>query len=677
MNPLIEVGWRFLLWYSIASTVLLLSGAIGVARFQAPVERIRLVVVTITACLLAPGLLLVPGRPHWSVPVWIAFESPANNQASLPDLGKPDFTTHAEIRGVPEDQAIEVLTAKPATTFTANGSRAVAWGWGGDARGLILAGYLAGAIGWVLLWGTGQGVLWTLIQSSQPAPVEVQILLRTIAGPAGDRVRLLASDRVGSPVTFTWVRPTILIPTRMARATNPKVLCALAHEWSHIERRDYASWILVATAGVLLYWHPLYWFLRRQLRMNQDFLADDRAGAVASPLAFAAQLVELARTRRRSSGYFPLTSLGVQGRSSQLFRRITMLIADRPALATRCRRTWTGCVSAAALTLLLGVSSVPIDAAARPATSSPRPSETQDPVEPATSTGPNQIAPPDDPRPGREWTGRVRDQRTGRPIEGAEIRIKPSAGRAHPPGRWPPIVATTDAEGIYRFRVAPAVAAEPALYLFFEVEAANYILLTSGYSYASVLKNSELGERPTFEAVGLMPGAAVEGLVLTPDGTPAAGVRVTGYSSPRDRGPFMTGDHLTDTQTDASGRFRILLHDEGRACFRISPEQAAPMTRILAHNQRGDCGTIRLRPGIRLQGRVIDVAGQPVGGIYVMAGPPLTSNPTDLPVAEDTYRTATTNDEGTFTFGPLPPGKIELLPNDRSHDLATRVWYHP
>ena len=46
---------------------------------------------------------------------------------------------------------------------------------------------------------------------------------------------------------------------------------------------------------MLLFYQPLFWWLRRQLRLCQDYLADDRAAAAGSPEDYAACLVRLAR----------------------------------------------------------------------------------------------------------------------------------------------------------------------------------------------------------------------------------------------------------------------------------------------------------------------------------------------------------------------------------------------
>ena len=124
-------------------------------------------------------------------------------------------------------------------------------------------------------------------------------LPRDSAGPAGERVVLLESDRIALPFTYTWARPVILLPAALCDGSEPEALrYVLAHEWSHVERRDAWAWNLACLAGLVLFYQPLFWWLRRQLRLCQDYLADDRAAAAGSAEDYAAFLVRLARVRR-------------------------------------------------------------------------------------------------------------------------------------------------------------------------------------------------------------------------------------------------------------------------------------------------------------------------------------------------------------------------------------------
>src|SRR5262249_23207123 len=143
----------------------------------------------------------------------------------------------------------------------------------------------------------------------------VHALFSGIAGATGDRVLLRASDRVELPLMFTAWRPVILLPQALCDGPDTAALrYCLAHEWSHVQRGDAWRWYLVTAAGIVFFYQPLYWWMRRQLRLCQDYLADACAAEQACAAEdYAACLVELARRRMM----LPATALGIgDGRSN-------------------------------------------------------------------------------------------------------------------------------------------------------------------------------------------------------------------------------------------------------------------------------------------------------------------------------------------------------------------------
>ena len=73
-------------------------------------------------------------------------------------------------------------------------------------------------------WVLGQALLWRVTRSARPAPGPSATDSSRISGPAGEPVRLLVSDRIALPFTFTWARPVILLPVDLcanAATTRP------------------------------------------------------------------------------------------------------------------------------------------------------------------------------------------------------------------------------------------------------------------------------------------------------------------------------------------------------------------------------------------------------------------------------------------------------------------------
>ena len=168
----------------------------------------------------------------------------------------------------------------------------------------------AGLAAW---WLFGQLVLWRATRQARPAPQGIREMFLKLTGPVRRGVRLLVSDRIALPFTYTWLRPVILVPAALCdRGEEDALKYGLAHEWSHVERRDWWAWNLAALAGAVLFYQPLFWWLRRQLRLCQDYLADDRAAALGSPEDYAAYLVRLARVISRDRCSRPWASAAVR-----------------------------------------------------------------------------------------------------------------------------------------------------------------------------------------------------------------------------------------------------------------------------------------------------------------------------------------------------------------------------
>jgi len=162
----------------------------------------------------------------------------------------------------------------------------------------------------------------------------------------------------------------------------------------------------------------------------------------------------------------------------------------------------------------------------------------------------------------------------------------------------------------------------------------------------------------------------VTGKILSPDGQPLAGIKLLGYSKEsakdfRDYGSF------TDTVTASDGTFRLNLVKGGEGVYWILPKDFAIVQKY-AGRERGDQGEIRLQPGIRLAGRVIDVEGKPLAGVAVNIDSQERDGLGGLPVATSVRRGALSDGDGRFAFDPLPPGNYRLIPEEHRSDPLLR-----
>lgn len=638
------MGWNAFAWdrpadVAVGGLIVLTLGAVAVRLSRQPVRRIRLVLWSLVGAAALPILAASPIVPRWSIPV-LPGEAEARPvvgelQRASPPLPSPRIEM---VDGPTAPPAVESpkVDPSPAPSPVVPAAR-----WDPPTPAAILVGaYAAGAAGMAAWWLLGHAAFARLVRSARPASGLARGALREIAGPAADRVRLLESERVASPCTNTWIRPVILLPPGLAAGDDPEALrYALAHEWSHVERRDAWAWNLAALLGLALFHQPLFWWLRRRLRLAQDELADARAAAAGSAEDYAAFLVRIARSRDAGP---PWPALGIGERRSELYRRVLMVVQPREPLEARCRPAWSLAVAAIAAVVALAASGVHLDALAQ---------EPDNPPDPATKAEGEAL----------HYKGVVKDKDTGEPIAGAGVTVRRSLLTARGNRVVEETHHQTAADGSYEFTIPPEQASERYMYIELDVTHPDYAPRTGfGYSLTMIRKNIGLGERPFFESIELRPARPITGKVETPEGAPAAGVDLLAYST-TDKA-FEYGSFARAT-TDPDGSFRIPITTPGKGVLWILPKDFAPESHELLDGRRGDLGTFRLKPGVRWAGRALDVDGKPVVGMLIQARREEASV-ADLPVADAVERTTETDDEGRFTLDPLPAGAYRVAPTD-------------
>lgn len=645
---------------AVGGSLFLAVGCLAVALCRQPVRRILLIELSLAGALLLPWATALPWLPHCSIG-WLDLAEPAAQAPTMAEspAAPPGPRTMASYPLVSESRALAsaapppplaAAPTPPASAETATG--AAPWRPSLGIVALYLYGSLASLFLALALVGLAR-LAWLYV-SACPVPKDVRDLFGLIAGPAGARVRLLASDRIELPLMFAAWRPVVLLPGALCRGSDREALAyCLAHEWSHVERRDAWRWYLASLAQIVFFYQPLLWWLRRQLRLCQDYLADARAAALA-PAAeeYAAYLVGLAQ--QCATG--PAAALGIGDRRSNLYRRVLMLLQTREPLQRRCLAAWSALAAVGALALLAALSLVRLDARAG--------------ENPVPKAAPAQGAQRDAPRGQTlHYSGTVVDKDTGKPIAGATVTVRrsilgdPELGMSHPVLQE--TKHTTDAAGRYSFTIPPEQSAKRYLYIELDAEDPDYAAQNGfGYALGMILKNEKMGGRPFFERIELRPGKPITGTVQTPDGTPAARVRVLGYSRSDQRGGVFEYGSFTETQTDAAGKFRLVLTTPGQAVFWILPKDFCPSTHRVPAGKRGEMGTFTLREGPHLHGKVLDTRGRPLAGVLVNAVVYGQSEDLQgLMVADQLSRSATTDAKGEFTLRPLPPGEYEIKPD--------------
>jgi beta-lactamase regulating signal transducer with metallopeptidase domain len=631
--------------FQLASLALLTAAAAIGSLIRQPAKRLAIAWATALGLGLLLGLATMPRWSLWSLAGLGASElvtanevsphatgTPSSLRREVPASAETDHSVEGELSGMATRARIAEITSFDVTQAGAK---------------LVLPLYLGGtvaAVGW--LW-IGRWLAWRLVSRAAEADMATKEVVENLTD---NPPRLLVSDRLAGPVALGIIRPSILLPRRLIeRSDAVELRTVLAHELAHVQGGD--LWLLAGLRMflVVLWCNPLYWLLRRRVRIDQESLADAAAADQTDRHAYAARLLDWARelTLQPYLG----GAAGLWESPSQLRKRIALLLDDRFVVLRKSSPRWRAACLISFLATAIFASLVTLGAA--------EPHLDRDaPVQTAQ---------------GLTYSGVVVDKQTGKPIEGVAVLVRLKTSAVHP---WPTLGETTyptDAQGKYQFTITPEQMGDSHLYIEVEATHPDYARKSpSGYALSMIRKNQELGEEPFFARIELRPAEPIYGVLHDPDGQPVDGVKVVGYSKedPRDLHDYGS---FASTESNEGGQFRLNVVAGGHSIVWILPRDFAPETHVLKE-RKGDLGTIQLQQGLKLSGRVIDVGGEPIAGVWVnaelLSGP--AQQPIDMPVADQIVRTALTDEEGRYVMQPLPAGTYKVLPEEIPSDSTAR-----
>ncbi|MCI0357269.1 MAG: hypothetical protein L0211_02135 [Planctomycetaceae bacterium] len=365
MHAFLESLTWWLVDFLVLSTALLaLSLAVRVLCRQ-PGTRLALgwatwlgiaAIAIITALPAWPRAGLDDIAARWQPPVVVEVND--QPEASLPPAELPiDVVAHAE--PIFEDSAIEPIIV-PTIEAT---SEPTSW----PLRQVAVIAWLASAglgLAWIL---AGLARTRRLLGSAAKAPQWVHMELIRIVG-ARRLPGLWASERVSTAVALGALRPQIVVPqASVAESNSPAIRAALAHEWAHIRHGD--LWLLALERLLLplLAVHPLFWWLRRSVRLDQELLAD-AAAAGDERMQYAEALVAWARSARPSR--HGLAAIGLWENPNTLSRRVAMILDAQRPLSGHVSRLWMAAIALLLAPVVIGLSLVtlrPLAAQDKPA----------------------------------------------------------------------------------------------------------------------------------------------------------------------------------------------------------------------------------------------------------------------------------------------------------------------
>lgn len=347
MNAVLEsLGW-WLVDFAWVATVLLASAAMLRILLREPRGRVVLAWGTCLSLAAAGVLTALPAWPR--IPVRGLLQSrpaPAAELVMFADEPLPALSAPEAMPPPPVDLVWLTPVEAPAASPT--------WQFGGMHIAILV--WLASAVlaaAWIAL---GWWRMQRLVRRSQPAPEWIASELARISGLSKRSPQVRTSERLASAVALGALKPRIVLPLESAVESNAALVrAALAHEWAHIRHGD--LWLLALERMLvpLLAMHPLFWWLRRATRHDQEVLAD-AAAAGEQPVEYAEALVAWAK--RESPASSGLAALAMWEHPSNLSRRVRMILDPNRKQSLGRGRGWAVAFVALLLALVAGLSLV-------------------------------------------------------------------------------------------------------------------------------------------------------------------------------------------------------------------------------------------------------------------------------------------------------------------------------
>lgn len=191
-------------------------------------------------------------------------------------------------------------------------------------RGALATLWLAGAVACLLRLLLAWRAVRRVLRNARPLP------LARIALPAG--VTVLVSDEVAVPMALGFVRPRVVLPSRLALGVDAaRIRQVIAHEVAHVTRGDLKPILIERLALAIFWWSPFLHAAMRRLHEAREMACDDRAAGLAGdPVTYAEALLACAETlaRPRHAADAGLLAAGAFHGTGSLARRLRRLVAD-------------------------------------------------------------------------------------------------------------------------------------------------------------------------------------------------------------------------------------------------------------------------------------------------------------------------------------------------------------
>ncbi len=147
---------------------------------------------------------------------------------------------------------------------------------------------------------------------------------------------VFSSTWISVPVT---VGRKVLLPADWIAWDNPKLEAVLAHERTHVRRRDWGIALLAGVNRSLFWFHPLTWWLERKLASLAEEACDDSALLLVDHQPYAQALLDMAAAARTTQGRLVWEAMAM-AKTAEVRKRIELILDETrqiPRAVTRDR----------------------------------------------------------------------------------------------------------------------------------------------------------------------------------------------------------------------------------------------------------------------------------------------------------------------------------------------------
>jgi GWxTD domain-containing protein len=111
------------------------------------------------------------------------------------------------------------------------------------------------------------------------------------------------SESISVPMTVGQIAPTVLLPMSWREWDSVKLQAVLAHEEAHVRRADWAIGVMARVNCCVFWFHPLSWWLKRELALLAEYACDDLAlTQMGDRRQYARALLEIAHAMKSAHG---------------------------------------------------------------------------------------------------------------------------------------------------------------------------------------------------------------------------------------------------------------------------------------------------------------------------------------------------------------------------------------